>query len=124
MGEVLNNGDKETIMDTYIEPLYKLLDKVHNAPYGYIYLQGEYPWSPNTLGILYHTDRYYSVLLEDTQPDFVHSYNLQRVMQISRAEDAMLNAFNQKKQPTYEDLVACFNFHYKNSGYLDLTENP
>lgn len=110
-------------MNLELEPLYIMLQKVYNAPYGYIYLQGDHPWNGTSLGLIYYTDRFDSVLLEEEYPEFVHQHQLQRVMQIDRAEDAMRNAFFQKEQPTYAELVACFNFHYLRSGYLVLSKD-
>ncbi|MEO0597042.1 MAG: hypothetical protein AAF126_13085, partial [Chloroflexota bacterium] len=90
--------------------------------YGYIYLQGNFPWDKDSLGLIFETDVYDDVLLEDINPELIKTKRLTRVMQISRAEDAIRNAFMQKNDVTRDELVACFNNHYENDGYLDLSE--
>ncbi len=106
-----------------LKPLSDLLQEVYNAPPGDIYLQGSYPWNKDSLGILFYTDGFGEPLLRPENPEWLQENNLQRVMQIGRAEDAMSNAFAQKEDISIDEAVACFNFHYANDGYLDLSES-
>ncbi len=117
--EDLNSGVK---MDIKLEPLFLLLQKVYNAPFGYIYLEGEYPWRKDSLGLIYFTDPYNPIPLETKFPGLVKEHSLQQVMQVGRAEDAMRNAFMQKEHLTFDEAVACFNYHYQHSGYLSLSD--
>ena len=104
-----------------LEPLSELLEHAIDSQYGLIYLQGDCPWRADSLGLIYFTDIYESHRLEDTHPDFMRQHNLQYVMQVPRAQDAIVNAYLQKEEVSTEELVACFNYHYLHSGFLTLT---
>lgn len=110
-------------MNLELEPLYRLLQKVYNAPFGYIYLQGEYPWSKDSLGLLYFTDPYEPVPLEVKDSGLVVKHRLREVMQTGRAEDAMRNALMQKEHLSFDEAVECFNYHYRHSGYFNLSSD-
>lgn len=105
-----------------LEPLHQLLGKVHTDLHGIIYMQGEPPWTVHSPGLIYYTDGFGTLYLEDEMPDFMQKHDLRQAISTDRAEDAIYNAFNQKEQPTWDELAACFTFHCLRSGYLDLSQ--
>lgn len=115
--------------DLKLEPLASLLPRMFEGlegSKGCVYLQGDYPWHEESLGLLYFTqDVYEEHPLESEFPGFYVSSGLQFVMNRGRAEDALRNAFRQREYMgesglSIRDAVACFNFHYKHDGYLEL----
>lgn len=60
--------------------------------------------------------------LEDIASEFLQENNLSRVMSTTDAEDVITNAFHQKVDVKTSDIIDCFNFYYKNDGFLELFE--
>lgn len=40
-------------MELKLKPFSELIAEAHVLPYGMLYLQGDWPWIANTLGIIY-----------------------------------------------------------------------
>ena len=106
----------EKMNDLKLEPLALLLPRMLNGSHGDIYLQGDYPWNADSLGLLFYSEGYDIDPLETEFPDFKASNRLQYVMQTGRAEDALRNAYMQKElmhkpELSIAEAVSCFNFH-------------
>jgi hypothetical protein len=104
------------------ETLKSILMKVSNSDYGFIYLQRDYPWFIDSIGFIYYTDIYNENPLEDVVPEFLQENNLVKVMSTTDAEDVITNAFYQKADVKTSEIIDCFNFYYKNDGFLKLVE--
>jgi len=109
--------------DLILEPLEILIHRFFVAYSGDVYLQGDYPWTANSLGLIHLTDGFGEPRLEDLYPEFLERNYLQKAISLERAQDSVTNAFSQKKLVTLEELIACFNFHYINDGFLSFL-NP
>lgn len=105
--------------DLILEPLEILIHRFFVAYSGDVYLQGDYPWTANSLGLIHLTDGFGEPRLEDLYPEFLERNYLQKAISLERAQDSVTNAFNQKEHITLKELVICFNFHYINDGFYE-----
>jgi hypothetical protein len=105
-------------MEFKLKPFFELIPEAHITPYGMLYLQGDWPWTANTLGIIYEGER--GVNLEDIDPEFVEKNFLTRVIGSDALEDVILNAHLQKPYVTLSEIVAAFNHYFKYDGFMTL----
>jgi len=106
-------------MHPTLEPLGDIIKKVFVSHHGYVYVQGDYPWTESSLGFIHLTDEFGEPAIEALYPDFLRYYHLENHISLARAQASITNAFNQKEHITLKELVICFNFHYINDGFYE-----
>jgi hypothetical protein len=106
-------------MDAELKPFLKLIAEAHILPYGMLYLQGDWPWTANTLGIIYKDEEIF--YLEELDPEFVKKSYLNRVFGSDILKDVIINAHLQKPSVTLLEIVDAFNHYYKHDGFMILS---
>jgi hypothetical protein len=104
-----------------LQELSEILLEVNRSGNGYVYVQGQPPWSLSSLAIIFPWDGY--VELEEIYPELCKSHNLNPAMDIYEAQDVIQNARFQRKGLTMTELLLCFNHFAVNGAFLRLSEN-
>jgi hypothetical protein len=90
---------------------------VDELPNSILYLQGGYPWSSDSLGIIYD-DFYDDVELESTA--FYKENGLTDVLDTGTVQSIVVVAKRQRPDVSVDELVVAFNHYYKYDGFLRL----
>lgn len=104
-----------------LKALSLIINELYDMPSGYLYVASPIETiNKDSLAMIYSSELFDGEMLEELYPEIIQKYNLNRIISLQRAEDALINAFYQKEQPTLQELIKCLAFHAEKSGYLDL----
>jgi hypothetical protein len=102
-----------------LRKLSEILMLAHDLPHGgWLYLCGDYPWTGESLGIVYSSYMGDDLRLE--HPEFVKANNLQSVLDIGDIKQILIYAQRQKPDLQLDELIQSFNHYYKHDGFLEL----
>jgi hypothetical protein len=113
---------KIVIPRTYkLAHLSEIITEIEETFHGYLYANNSLEnLDENSLFLVFPTETYEMLGLEEIAPGIADTYRLNNVMNLELAKEALQNAFLQKERPQQSELVRALVFHVTHDGFLEL----